>query len=205
MILTGKFPFHPAAESLEVGIPVMNCPDCGNPVEKDAKFCPKCYARIEPPGLGQKILAQFQNASQPPPPIISPKSTDEISWKGKKVRVRARLVPRFLWTTSSIDVYLDGECAFRTGGKLAVIGSHSAAFRGAGSEHRMELSWGRSRNFFFPYQLRIDGVMVDEARVQVENSQMMLIPALIIVALMFLSVVGLNLLFKSGLRHITGN
>jgi hypothetical protein len=38
----------------------MNCPDCGIPVEKDAKFCPKCFARIEPPSLWQRFLSLFQ-------------------------------------------------------------------------------------------------------------------------------------------------
>ncbi len=30
-------------------------------------------------------------------------------WGDKAIEVRARLVPRFLWTTASIDVFLDGN------------------------------------------------------------------------------------------------
>ena len=38
----------------------MNCPECGNPVERDAKFCPRCFARIEPPGVWQRFLSLFK-------------------------------------------------------------------------------------------------------------------------------------------------
>lgn len=38
----------------------MNCPECGIAVEKDASFCPKCYARIEPPGLWRRLLDFFK-------------------------------------------------------------------------------------------------------------------------------------------------
>ena len=46
----------------------MNCPECGLPVEKTDRFCPKCYARIESPGLWQRLVSLFkglQNLSQP--------------------------------------------------------------------------------------------------------------------------------------------
>ncbi len=109
-----------------------------------------------------------------------------VSWQGKTVRVQARYVSRFLWTTASIDVFWGDQCILRTGGQLKVTGSYSTSFREGGSEHQIELSWGQSRNFRFPYQLRIDGVIVDDSQVQVENWQMMSIPALIIVALLFL-------------------
>ena len=35
---------------------------------------------------------------------------EEIQWHGSTVEVTARLIPRFLWTTASIDVFIDGEC-----------------------------------------------------------------------------------------------
>ncbi|HKI69948.1 MAG TPA: zinc-ribbon domain-containing protein, partial [Verrucomicrobiae bacterium] len=37
----------------------MNCPDCGNPIEDGAQFCPKCYARIEPAGFWRRFLSYF--------------------------------------------------------------------------------------------------------------------------------------------------
>ena len=109
-----------------------------------------------------------------------------ISWQDKPVRVRARLVPRCLWTTASIDVFLADRCVLRTGGQAKLKGSYSASFSDGGSEHKIEVKWGISRNHQFPYQLRIDGVAVDDSRVQVENPHMIFIPACIIVALFFL-------------------
>jgi len=91
-------------------------------------------------------------------------------WQGSAVEVQARLVPRFLWNTASIDVFLDGKCILRTGGKLNLTGSYSATFDHSGSTHKAELTWGFSGlSFSFPYRLQIDGVPVVASRVQVEN------------------------------------
>jgi hypothetical protein len=48
----------------------MNCHACGFPVEADAKFCPQCFARIEPPGLLRRMLALFQKTAKPVPRIV---------------------------------------------------------------------------------------------------------------------------------------
>ena len=281
----------------------MNCPDCGNPVEKDAKFCPKCYARIEPPSLWQRLISLLQNLAKPGlnrsqdrktvtittvdrdgnrhdyhsvdevplgmrsqieklesdvmkeqvnlfspgcwrNPQASPESSfgkisiykfkdaagqehvyhsldelppkiqealrrlqgppGEVTWRGKTVKVRAHLVPRFLFSSASIDVYLNGECVFRTGGKINPTGSHSAAVRIGGSEHQIEVAWGRSRNFCFPYQLRIDGELVTESQVQVENQPLMIIPAFFMFAVMFAVAVVLYVVFQFVRRYIHG-
>lgn len=285
----------------------MNCPACGNPVEKDAAFCPKCYGRIERPGWFGRVVAFFQELTKPGPHVLNVKKTvtiksvgkdggthefkslaeaplelqsavekmqaevmkefgkpmsaetlaqpaanpetpgiisrqtfavykvkdasgqertyhsleelppkmqealrraqglsGPVSWRGKTVRVRAKYIPRFLWTTASIDVYLDGECVFRTGGQLKATGSHIAMFRSGGSEFRMELKWGRSAGFGFPYQLRIEGELVDEAQVRVENPGMMLVPALLIIGLILALLVGLNVLVEFGWLHGNG-
>lgn len=78
-------------------------------------------------------------------------------------------IPRYFWMTSSIDVYLDNECILRTGGQLNLTGSVSTTFNSGGSSHQAQLQWGNSRWYRFPYQLRIDGVLVDESLVPVEN------------------------------------
>ena len=122
--------------------------------------------------------------------MVRPHLRVMISWEGKTVRVQASYVPRFLWATASIDVFLGDQCVLRTGGQLKLTGSHSTSFSDDGSEHQIELSWGRSRNFRFPYQLRIDGVTVDDSHVQVGNWYMIGIPAFVLVALAsFLSLV----------------
>ena len=108
-----------------------------------------------------------------------------ISWQNKSVRVEARTVPRFMWTTASIDVYLGEECVLRTGGKVDFKGTYSTSFNFDGSEHRADLTWGLCRQRHFPYQLRIDGRLIDESRVQVKNFQLVYIPVSIVIALLF--------------------
>jgi hypothetical protein len=183
----------------------MNCAECGNPVGRDAKFCPKCYARIEPPGLLRRFALFFENQFKPGPTILrtGPRA-NPVSWRGKAVQVRASPVPRFLWMSASIDVYLDGECVFRTGGKIQSAGSHRATARIGGSEHQIEVTWGRPHNLVFPYQLRIDGERVTESQVEVENQQMMLIPLFIIFGVMILIAVVVNQLLKIVWPHLNG-
>ena len=48
----------------------MKCPECRNPVEKEAQFCPKCFARLERPGLWQRFLSLFRTLSQPPRLVV---------------------------------------------------------------------------------------------------------------------------------------
>jgi hypothetical protein len=38
----------------------MACPACGNGVAVTDQFCPKCFARLEPPGLWRKFLSLFR-------------------------------------------------------------------------------------------------------------------------------------------------
>jgi hypothetical protein len=112
---------------------------------------------------------------------------EPIAWQGSKVDVYARLVPRFLWSTASIDVFLDRKCILRTGGQLKPTGSHSATFSHSGSEHRAELFWGAGFLWSFPYELQIDGNPVSEGRVYVRNWPVgLLIPILIAAALLAL-------------------
>src|SRR6516165_11678071 len=59
----------------------MNCPDCGNPVEKDAQYCPKCFARIEPPTLWQRLLGFLQG--KPHRSIVKIKRTVTIKTTDK--------------------------------------------------------------------------------------------------------------------------
>jgi len=60
----------------------------------------------------------------------------------------------------------------------------------------MELKWGRARDFCFPYELYIDGVLAGKSQVRVENQHLILIPALLIIALMALVALALNSIFK---------
>jgi hypothetical protein len=107
-------------------------------------------------------------------------------WRDKEVRVQAKLVPRFLWTTASIDVFLGDACILRTGGQLKLRGSYRASFYNGGSEHQADLSWGFARQRSFPYRLSIDGANVSESSVLVRNSSMGFVPVIIIAALLLL-------------------
>ena len=106
-----------------------------------------------------------------------------IKWRDSAVYVQARLVPRLLWSTASIDVFLDKQCILETGGQLKVTGSHSATFTHSGSTHTAELSWEHGLLFSFPYKLRIDGTPISEARVCVQNWPLVLFVAFLVAAI----------------------
>lgn len=111
--------------------------------------------------------------------------SEVIQWQGSNVDVRARLAPRYLWSTASIDVFLDGQCILATGGQLNLTGSHSATFSHSGKTHKAKLSWGRgSSSGWFPYQFQIDGSPVSESRVYVQNRTMVLMVKLALLVLM---------------------
>jgi hypothetical protein len=105
-----------------------------------------------------------------------------IQWQRGRVDVQARLIPRFMWITASIDVFLDEQCILRTGGQMKCTGSYSTTFTHSGSTHTAELSWGYGFLFSFPYKLRIDGTTVSEARVRVQNWPLGLIVAFLVAA-----------------------
>jgi hypothetical protein len=93
-----------------------------------------------------------------------------IQWQGGKIKVRARLVPRYFWNTASIDVSLDGQQILQTDGQLKFKGACSTSFTHANRTHIMILSWGGTGlHFSFPYELRIDGTSVATSRVQIQN------------------------------------
>ena len=94
---------------------------------------------------------------------------EAIKWQNTTVEVQARLIPRFLWTTASIDVFLDGQCILRTGGQMKCTGLYSTGFTHSGFKHTAALSWGYGFLFSFPYKLQIDGAPITEARVHVRN------------------------------------
>ena len=63
----------------------MNCPECGIAVETGEQFCPKCFARIEPPGLWRRFLSLFQATGLRPivnlKKSVTIKTTDEAGRK----------------------------------------------------------------------------------------------------------------------------
>jgi RNA polymerase subunit RPABC4/transcription elongation factor Spt4 len=61
----------------------MDCPQCSALVEKGAQFCPKCYARIDPPSLWQRFLSLFQREG-PRKSVITIKKRIDIKTTDKE-------------------------------------------------------------------------------------------------------------------------
>lgn len=90
-------------------------------------------------------------------------------WQGNELYVKAKLIPKFLWSTASIDVFLNSECILRTGGKMKISGAVRSEFLHNNSLHQAEVSWGVGGLFQFPYQLSIDGEIVNKSYVTIDN------------------------------------
>jgi hypothetical protein len=106
-------------------------------------------------------------------------------WQNSAVEVRAELIPRCLYTTASVDVYVGDDCILRTGGVWRLWGTQSADFMHEGSGHSAELSW-RSRSRAISYELKIDGQCVLNGLVRPRNSLAALIPAALAIPLVIL-------------------
>ena len=118
----------------------------------------------------------------PAPPVDM---SEVVKWQGSAVEVQARLVPRYLWNTASIDVFLDGQPILRTGGRFKFTGSYTASFTHRGADHKAELSWGLcGLSFSIPYQLQINGAPVAASRVRIRNWPV----ALVVIAALALAV-----------------
>jgi hypothetical protein len=105
-----------------------------------------------------------------------------IKWHDSTIEVQARLVPRYLWCTASIEVLLDGRCILQTGGRMKFTGTEVATFTHAGSEHTARLLWGAGFLRSFPYKLRIDDAPVSEGRVNIRNWPMGLVVVAVVLA-----------------------
>ena len=115
--------------------------------------------------------------------------SEAIKWQDSPVDVQARLVPRFLWVTASIDVFLGEQCILCTGGQLKFTGSHSTTFTHSGSTHTAELSWGTSGlSSSFPYRLQIEGTPVSASRVPIRNWPMGFVGAILIAVVLVMIV-----------------
>jgi hypothetical protein len=49
----------------------MACPQCGNVVAVTDQFCPKCFARLEPPAFWRRLGSWFQSVFKPGPHTLS--------------------------------------------------------------------------------------------------------------------------------------
>lgn len=96
-------------------------------------------------------------------------TTAPASWNNTTVEVTARLIPRYAWTTASIDVAIGGDTVLDTGGVPKIVGSHAGTFEFHGVEHSIEITWGEATLHSFPYRLFIDGLPLLASRVPISN------------------------------------
>jgi hypothetical protein len=113
-----------------------------------------------------------------------------IQWQDSTIEVQARLVPRYLWCTASIEVLLDGRCLLQTGGQMKFTGTEVATFTHAGSKHTARLLWGAGFLRSFPYSLRIDDAPVSEARVYIRNWPMGLVAVAVVSSMVLAAIVA---------------
>jgi len=74
------------------------------------------------------------------------------SWNHTTVAVTARVVPRYAWTSASIDVAVGDETILKTGGVLKVVGKHVETFGFHGTTHTVECYLGQSITSLFSLQ-----------------------------------------------------
>ncbi|MBC8870033.1 MAG: hypothetical protein H8E44_11480 [Planctomycetes bacterium] len=115
-----------------------------------------------------------------------------VQWHGSLLDVHARLVSRFLWTTASIDVHLDGTPILRSGGQFKIAGSCHSEFMHNGLSHTCELTWDTGKLGRFPYTLSVDGEQILRSTVRIVNWPMLLVPSLIISLFLLGLLVGLS-------------
>ena len=96
-------------------------------------------------------------------------------WNNKPLKVTANFIPRFFYTTASIDVHVDGRCVLKTDGPFQRTGTNIARFCEDGF-HTVKLEWGKADWRFFPYRLWIDGQMVAESKVYIQNWPLLMVP-----------------------------
>jgi hypothetical protein len=114
-------------------------------------------------------------------------------WRDIDVEVRARVVPRYFWTTASIDVYLDGQCLIRTGGAWKLKGTQQAEFTRKGQTRVVELSWRSPiRGMRFPYRLSIDGEQILDETVSPANWLLVFISHISVIVLIVIGIYALT-------------
>lgn len=108
------------------------------------------------------------------------------TWSREVIDVRGRLIPKVLWTTASIDVYLGDHCILATGGQLKLTGTVSKEFLHDGAHHTAKLHWGVFRLRSFPSKLFIDDVAIADSDVFLSNWPVGYLASIAIGAILYL-------------------
>ncbi|MFY9288544.1 MAG: hypothetical protein WAO98_08590 [Alphaproteobacteria bacterium] len=99
-----------------------------------------------------------------------------ITWNNNTLKVTAAFIPKFLWSTASIDVSINGRRVLATGGPLKRTGVCLANFCEDRNIHKIRLEWGKADWRWFPYRLFIDDAVVAESKVYITNWPLLAVP-----------------------------
>lgn len=103
-----------------------------------------------------------------------------MTWNREAVKVTARVVPKYAFTTASIDVEVGDRLVLATGGVLKFVGSQTRTYERNGKIHTVEVNWGVGKFRSFPVTLLIDGELLFDSNVKVSNWWVMYWPLLAI-------------------------
>jgi hypothetical protein len=111
----------------------------------------------------------------------------QAQWNGTTLTATSKLVPKLLWQTASIDIFINGKCILQSGGQAKVTGSLRAQFEHEGQIHGVKLTWGRAALRSFPIEVSIDDQPVLKSRVFTKNWPLTYLPWLTIFGLLLYS------------------
>jgi hypothetical protein len=124
-----------------------------------------------------------------------------VSWRDGTVEVRARVVPRYGWLTTSIDVYLDDVAIIKTGGVFRFSGSNEAAFDEQGEKHAVKHTWrSPMRGMDFPFRLLVDDQVIVDSKIRPPNWPLSVVMVILSVSIAFSAIIVLVHLALSYLR-----
>ncbi|HSM95293.1 MAG TPA: hypothetical protein VLT91_04560 [Rhizomicrobium sp.] len=103
---------------------------------------------------------------------------NNTQWDDVDVAVESVLVPRYLYTSASVNVYVAGNCILQTGGVMRFSGKNMAEFAHNGTDHQVVLDWTSGRSSV-GYTLMIDGDKILEGSVFPRNALMGMTPVFI--------------------------
>ncbi len=93
----------------------------------------------------------------------------QTNWEDGKITVTSTLLPKILWQTASIDVFLNEKCLLKTNGQLKITGSHTAQFTHNTVNHEVILIWGTGGLRTFPIEVSIDGKQIIKSEIYTSN------------------------------------
>jgi hypothetical protein len=100
---------------------------------------------------------------------MTPLDNCVASWNDRVIAVTAHLVPRYAWTSATIDVEVGNDTVLGTGGVLKVSGKHVETFELLGTAHTVQITWDKAALRSLPFSLHIDGAIILGSRVPVAN------------------------------------